>query len=259
METDEKPKIDKVEKAKKKIKIRKDVKILIISLVVIIAICIAAFITYDQYQELNEYEIKNYELYQYFAGIKHEYEGELTFKRNGEITELKYKDITIDVDSTPIYFKKVKNDLLLPTNMAILIPRLMTKNYKLPYFSRITIEENENDTNAFLVKDTDKVYLDKSFLYDGADLYVFLYETTVKIGKKTITLSPLSYINVVYEGEITYYDKQKDKYEIIETHTGDVIATIDSYKVNLSTDMILYEQSNKLLIKNVTNLKTYSE
>ena len=40
---------------------------------------------------------------------------------------------------------------------------------------------------------------------------------------------------------------------------GDVIATIDSYKVNLSTDMILYEQSNKLLIKNVTNLKTYSE
>lgn len=249
----------KVDKAKRKVKMRKDVKILIISLLVIIVICIATFITYKQYQDLNEYDIKNYELYQYFGGQKFEYTGELTLKRNGEITELKYQDIEIEVDSTPIYFSKVKNDMLLPTNMALLIPRLMTKNYKLPYFSRITIEETENDYNAFLVNEEDKTYLEKSFLYDGADLYVFLYETTIKIDNKTIVLSPLSYINVVYEGEINYYDKKNDKYVTIESSKDDVIATLDSYKINLSTDMILYETSNKLLIKNVTNLKTFSK
>ena len=49
----------KVDKAKRKVKMRKDVKILIISLLVIIVICIATFITYKQYQDLNEYDIFN--------------------------------------------------------------------------------------------------------------------------------------------------------------------------------------------------------
>jgi hypothetical protein len=249
----------KVDKAKRKVKIRKDVKVLIISLLVIIVICIATFVTYKQYQELNEFDIKNYELYQYFGGQKFEYTGELTLKRNGDITELKYRDIKIEVDSTPIYFSKIENDMLLPTNMALLIPRMMTKNYKLPYFSRITMEETETDSNAFLVNENDKTYLEKSFLYDGADLYVFLYETTIKIDNKTIKLSPLSYISVIYEGEINYYDKKNDKFVTIDTSKDDVIATLDSYKINLSTDMIMYETSNKLLIKNVDNLKTFTK
>lgn len=121
------------------------------------------------------------------------------------------------------------------------------------------MEETETDSNAFLVNENDKTYLEKSFLYDGADLYVFLYETTIKIDNKTIKLSPLSYISVIYEGEINYYDKKNDKFVTIDTSKDDVIATLDSYKINLSTDMIMYETSNKLLIKNVDNLKTFTK
>ena len=110
--------------ARKKIKLKKNSKILLISLIVILVVSIVGFIIYKHYENLNEVTIKDFELYQYFAGKKYEYTGELSLKRNGEITKLKYKDIEIDVDSTPIYFKNIDNEMLLPTNMGFYILRV---------------------------------------------------------------------------------------------------------------------------------------
>ena len=42
-------------------------------------------------------------------------------KRNGEITKLKYKDIEIDVDSTPIYFKNIDNESIIPSSSSTAI------------------------------------------------------------------------------------------------------------------------------------------
>lgn len=244
---------------KKKIKLKKNIKILIISILAVVAIIVASLVTYDRYEELNEYEVENYELYQYFAGKKFEYTGEIKLKRNGEITELKYKDITIEVDSTPIYFKEIDNQVLLPKNMAFYMPRLQNAAYRLPYFSRISVEKSDEYSSAFLQTKEKEIFLEESFLYDGGNLYVFLYETTVEIDGKKITLSPLSYITVSYQGEICYYDKDTDKYTIIEKHKKDVIATLGMYKINISTDMILYaNNNNKLLIKNSGNLPIYN-
>ena len=243
--------------ARKKIKLKKNSKILLISFIVILVVSIVGFVIYKHYANLNEVTIKDYELYQYFVGQKYEYTGELSLKRNGEITKLKYKDIEIDVDSTPIYFKNISNEMLLPTNMGFYILRVRNKNYKLPYFSRIYVEESQNDSSSFLMFNDEKIYLEKSILFDGENLYAFLYETTVIIEGEKIELSPLSYITVNYRDEISYYDKKNDKYIIIPTHEEDVIAVIDGFKVNLSTDSIMYEDNAKLLIKNVDNLQTY--
>ena len=253
--TKEEKKITK--KAKKNIKFKKNSKILFISLLVIVVVSIVGVVIYNHYKKLNEITIKDYELYQYFAGLKYEYTGELSLKRNGEITKLKYKDIEIDVDSTPIYFKNIDNEMLLPTNMGFYILRLTNKNYKLPYFSRIYVEEGQEDSSSFLIENEEKIYLEKSLLFDGENLYVFLYDTTVIIEGEEIKLAPLSYITVNYQDEISYYDKKNDKYVIIPSHTDDVIAIIDGYKVNLSTDSIMYDNNGKLLIKNVDNLKTF--
>lgn len=249
----------KEKKQKKKIKLKKNMKVLIISILALIAIIIAAFITYDRYEELNEYKVENYELYQYFAGIKFEYTGEIKLKRNGEITELKYKDIVIEVDSTPIYFKEIDNQVLLPKNMALYMPRKENSAYRLPYFSRISVEKGAQFTSAYWQTAEKEIFLEESFLYDGGNLYVLLYETDIEIDGKKITLSPLSYISVSYQGEIYYYDKAKDKYVTIDKHKNDVIATLGTYQINLSTDMILYaNNNNKLLIKNSGNLPVYS-
>lgn len=247
----------KYKKARKKIKLKKNSKILFISLIVILVVSIVGFIIYKHYEKLNEVSIEDYALYQYFAGQKYEYTGELSLKRNGEITKLKYKDVEIDVDSTPIYFTNVDNEMLLPTNMGFYILRLRNENYKLPYFSRIFVEETENDSNSYLITDEDKVYLEKSILFDGNNLYVFLCETSITIDGEVIELSPLSYISVNYQGEIYYYNKKNDEYKIIDSHNDDVIAVIDGFKVNLSTDSIMYENNAKLLIRNVDNLNSF--
>lgn len=249
----------KYNRAKNKIKLKKHSKIILISVFVIIIIVVVGLVVYKRYQELNKITIKDYELYQYFAGRKFEYTGELSLKRNGEITKLKYKDIEIDVDSTPIYFKNIDNEMLLPTNMGFYILRISNKSYKLPYFSRIYVDDSGEDASSFLKFNDEKVYLEKSFLFDGNNLYAFLYNTTITIDDKVIKLSPLSYIEVNYQDEIVYYDKKNDKYEIISDHEKDVIAEIDGYKINLSTDSIMYEKNAKLIIGDINELPTYSK
>ena len=246
-----------LKKSKAKEHKKKNERILIISIVVIVLVAIAGFIIYRHYKNLNKVTMEDYELYQYFAGQRFDYTGQLSLKRNGEITKLKYKDIEIEVDSTPIYFKNIDNEMLLPTNMGFYMPRVMNRNYKLPYFSRIAIEKNDTGTSAFLVFNDKKTYLEKSFLYDGENLYIFLYETKVKIDDKEIVFSPLSYIIVNYRQDIYYYNKESDEYGIIDAHTADVIATFEGYKINLSIDGIMYDQKSRLLIKNPGQLPTY--
>lgn len=247
----------KTKKIRKKLKMKKSVPILLFSLLAIVIMAVIFYVTYDRYDDLTELKIENYELYQYFGGVKFEYTGELSFKSNGELVNLKYKDIEIEVDSTPIYFMNVENEMIIPLTMGYYIPRLANKNYKLPGFTKIGV--NPEKYSAYLINDSGNVELETSFLYDGVDLYVFLFETEIMINGQKIVLSPLSYVQVVYGGDVIYYDKAKDKYtEILEVKT-DVVADMGLQKLNLSTDMIMYQNSNKLLIKNVKSAPTFSK
>ena len=214
---------------------------------------------YNYYKGLNKVTIENYEFYQYFSGIRYDYKGELTLKKNGEITKLKYTNTEIEVDSTPIYYKTIDNQIIIPQNMGLYMPRMANKNYKLPYFSVISIEETDTNTNAYVKYKNIKKFIEPAFLYDGSNLYVFLYNTKIKIDDEEILLSPLSYIIVNYQDEIFIYDKKTDTPRTIQSHVQDVVAEFEGYKVNLSTDMIMYDSNSKLLIKNVDLLKSYTD
>lgn len=247
----------KTKQIRKQLKMKKNVPILLFSLLAIVIMVVIFCVTYDRYDDLTELKIENYELYQYFGGIKFEYTGELSFKSNGELVNLKYKDIEIEVDSTPIYFSNVENEMIIPLTMGYYIPRLANKNYKLPGFTKIGV--NPEKYSAYLINDNGNVELETSFLYDGVDLYVFLFETEIVINGQKIVLSPLSYVSVVYGGDVIYYDKASDKYIEIPNVKTDVVANMGLQKLNLSTDMIMYENSNKLLIKNVKSAPTFSK
>ncbi len=247
----------KTKQIRKQLKMKKSIPILLFSLLAISIMMIIFFVTYDRYDELTELKIENYELYQYFGGIKFEYTGELSFKSTGEIVNLKYKDIEIEVDSTPIYFTNVDNEMIIPLTMGYYIPRLANKNYKLPGFTKIGV--TPETYSAYLINEDGNTELENSFLYDGMDLYVFLFETELIINGQKVVLSPLSYVSVVYGGDVIYYDKATDTYKEIPEVKSDVVASMGLQKLNLSTDMIMYSNSNKLLIKNVKSAPTFNK
>jgi hypothetical protein len=156
------------------------------------------------------------------------------------------------MEDAPIYFQKVSNEALVSKNMLLVFPRINNKNYKVPVFSKVTYESDSD--SAFYYIGKKKIFLEDSFLYDGNDLYLFLYKTTIQAGDKTYELSPLSFAIVNYHSQLELYDKENDKYEIIENSNYDVIATLGTHKINLSTDML---NDNRLLLKSVTDLPIY--
>ena len=70
-------------------------------------------------------------------------------------------------------------------------------------------------------------------------------------------LSPLSYIIVNYQNSVEMYNKEKDEYHLVDDIKKDVIANVGNTRINLSTDMILFEEGERLLIKNINKLNLY--
>lgn len=247
---------DKVLDTKKKIKNRKLFIIFLISLFVIICSLIGYFIIKKYYQNKNTISFNNYDVYQYFSNIKHKYNGILTYE-NGILTNVSDEGKKIDVSSAPIYFDSVDNECILPMTMGLFFINDKGKNYRVNYFSYLQTELSDNQEMAFISNDDKRVYVDNAFLYDGRDMYVFLYSTKIVIHGVEYELSPLSYVIVNYKDSVEIYDKKNDKYTIIDDVSEDVIGTMNNIQINLSTDMIMYENDNRLLIKNVNKLLKY--
>ena len=237
---------------------RENKKILFIGLISVICaiiLIVALFLVFGHLNKMNEYtHNEEYPLYQYFAGQKNTYTGKVTISKNKDITEIKNDDGVVGIEDAPIYFQKNDDEVLVSKNMLLVFPRINNKNYKIKLFTKLTYDKDSD--SSFYYNGKEKIFLEESFLYDGHDLYLFLYKTTVQVGEKTYELSPLSYAIVDYHDEVQIYDKEKDKYEIIENCDFDIIATLGEHKINLSTDMV---DNNRLLIKSIDNLPLYKK
>ena len=234
---------------------KKSLKIVLVSLIVVIVLVVAGFIIYGIYNKKTIYTFDKYKIYQYFSGIKQNYNGKLTIDSTGQIIKIDSEDKKINnISDTPIYFQEIDNEVFFAKNMGLVIPRQKTKNYRINYFTKVV----NNTPNSYIENNKKKIGLETFFIYDGSDLYLFPDETLIIIEDKEYTLSPLSYITVSYQGQIEIYDKKNDKYTTIDTHKKDVIAKYSDYNINLSTDMILYNDGDhKLLVKNIDNLPVY--
>lgn len=231
----------------------KFIKIALISIIVILVLFIASFFLFRYFRGLKEYTYnEEYPLYQYFAGGKNVYTGKVTLTMDDNITKIETDDGVEDIEDAPIYFQDVSNEVLLGKNMLLVIPRLVSKNYRINAFSKVVYEDDSK--NAYYNFGKEKIFLEESFLYDGANLYLFLSNVNVVIDEETYELSPLSYVIVNYKDQIEIYDKKLDKYTIIETHNKDVIATLGTHKINMSVDMV---NDNRLLLKSTENLPIY--
>ena len=200
------------------------IKILLVIILLFIILIVAFWL-----KTLNTEIIENHSFYQYFFGKKVEYDGNFKLTRKNDITELEIKDKQIQLDSTPIYYKDIENQVIF-TNMKL-----------------------ENETVYLKNKEQEKS-LQNSFLFDGNDLYFFLENTKIEVNGSLYELSPLSYAIVRYGEGIEIYNKQQDSYSIIETQE-DIYAKTADYTINMSIDSINYKDKDQLLIKKIEYLQ----
>ncbi|MBQ8131409.1 MAG: hypothetical protein IJ193_02870 [Bacilli bacterium] len=229
----------------KKVFSRSNLKWLALLIIIIILAILFSF-----QRDIDVVEIKNRSLYQYLTGIKVEYKGTIHINKNkDEITKLSFKDQVIELDTTPIYYKGEKR-VLFPKNMAVIYP-LRGIQYKINYYSEIY-----EDYTEFSIKDgsLDKRLFD-AIIYDGGDIYFLTEKSTVTFGDKKYELDPLSYVIVdTLNNTVSVYDYTNDKFDVLEEVRDQVIITNGKYKVNASLDLMYYNDTSKLFIKDVSKL-----
>lgn len=226
----------------------------IITVIAMLLFILLLFVIANMLKDLNTTTIEEHSFYQYFIGKKFNYDGGLKLTRKKDITELTFKDIQVDLDSTPVYYADIENKVLLPEDMAIVFPMQSGLMYKINHFSNVFFD---TDTVYLETKTGNDRALNNAFLYDGQDLYFFLENTTLKVGETQYEISPLSYVICQNKGNVEIYQKDKDIYTIVENNKEEVKAKNNNYEIDLIIDSIEQAGEQQLLIKNKSNLKNY--
>lgn len=221
-------------------------KIFILLILVLIIVMTSIYVL-----NLNTEIIENYNFYQYIAGRKIEYEGSLKMTNKEGVTELTCNNISIQLDSTPIYYRDIENQVIFPEDMIIVIPNENGQVYKINRFSNIYIKGNVPYIEFY-----DKIKeLTNAFIFDGGDLYFFISNATIEIDEETYEITPLSYVYAYNQNRVEIYNKQTDEYKIIETENQAIVTTED-YTINVSLDTIKYGEKEQLLLKKFEELQT---
>ncbi len=192
-------------------------------------------------------------MYQYFGEQRFDYTTKLTLNKDNSITKLLVDNKEVILSSDPFYYKDSRK-ILLPTDMSIIIPSSNLLQKQLPFFSILDGEK----IDTYVVKNNNKIFIDDAIIYDGNDLYIFPFTTTLKIDNENIELSPFSYVIVNYTNKTCfYYDYEKEYAKTFENVKEDVIATNNSYKLNLSIDSIDNNGKQRLLMKEIKYLDSF--
>lgn len=229
---------------------KKKYKILI-PIMVVFVLLITVYFLYREYKYDNYRNKQDTLVYQYFGGIKNEYTAIITYNLNDVIVSVEAKDKKIEFDSTPIYYKE-KNMVLFPNEMSIVFPLREGSQYKL--YKNSVYEKNDN---IHMIKNnTDKSEYSYFFLFDGKGLFFFPDEVTLKIdGREYAKLSSMSYVKIIGGYSMEYYDKEKEKAEVIEIEGKKITAENDKINVGLSERYTL-SFGRKILLVNPYNLNS---
>ena len=228
-------------------------KILIPIMVVLVLLVTVYFLyreyRYDTYR--NKEEVK---VYQYFGGVKHEYTAIVSYNLKKVMVNVEGKDENIKYDSTPVYYKD-KDKVIFPNEMSIVFPIMDASQYRLVKYS--TYEEI--DKQKMITSGRDNGVYNNFFIFDSEGLYFFPEEVTLKIdGKDYTKLSANSYAEVVGGYTLTYYDKEKDKSEVIEIDGKEVTVVNDYMDLSL-TSRYFKVYNKKILLVPAYNLNSLFE
>ena len=119
--------IEKIKKNKKTLGITLAGILLIILIIVVISIFFAK-------KDLNEYKIKNENIYMYFGEEKFEFNSDVVLDNDNNVTSLKSNNKKLELYSEPVYIKN-KKKVIFPKNMNVVFPKSSFKQYKVNYYN----------------------------------------------------------------------------------------------------------------------------
>lgn len=226
---------------------------ILIPIMVLFVLLITVFYLYKEYKYDNYRNKEEVSVYQYFGGIRNDYTAIITYNLKKLIVDIEAKDKKIQYDSTPIYYTNL-DKVIFPKEMSIIFPLKDGSQYRLYKYASYGID---NDVYK-ITNGNESMSFNHFFLFDGKGLYFFSDEVVLMIDdKEYVKLSPNSYVEVIGGYTITYYDKEKNKSEMLEVEGKKVKI------VNDNLDLSLNERSfnlfgKKILLIPSDNLKELS-
>lgn len=156
------------------------------------------------------------------------------------------KDVEEEVSSLPIYYEGTTK-MLLPENMVYFVPRENCAKYRFNYCSELDIPNGSG--NIILKNSNDETILDKGFVFDGTDIYIFLEDMKVELNNVEYSISAGSYVEANYYELIQIYDRRTGQF-VMENTSGDVIAMAANgdYSISLIGDSVTLNDGTKFLL-----------
>lgn len=173
----------------------------------------------------------------------------LMIEEEDGVEEVYLKNEKKMLSTLPIYQGK-EISVLLPVSYAV-VNYEQGKLEKLNRFSTL----NKKDNKYLATNGKKETLLNKHFLFDGMDTYLFLEEVIISFGDTSYKISPLSYVRIVQGEEIQIYDAQNDEYIQESIANMEVQVTLDEQAIlRLDTDVLQVKEKQILLYSTPTNL-----
>ncbi len=234
----------------KKKSFKKYIKKILLFLLIIVLLLSVILIIKKVTKKITTYEIKNTAMYQYFGEQRFDYNTNLTINKDKEITKLLINNKEVVLSSDPFYYSKEKK-MLFPNDMSIIIPSSNLLQKKIPFYTIL----DGTKIGTYLRNAKNEYFIDDAIIFDGNDLYIFPFETTLIVDNNKYELSRFSYVIVNYNNKTCFfYDYEKEITKTIEDLKNDVYTTNGNYKANLSIDSIENNGKQRLLMKEIRYL-----
>lgn len=200
--------------------------------IVLVVVLVFMFINKD-----NQYTFEGSTV-QYYAGQKYLVEdgAYLTRVLDGD---QQFTDSTGTREITSLaYYQEDDNKFIIPVDMVYYDPRNGIFA-RIDAFTEITV----SSTGIFAVNGNKECELNRGFLYDGEDYYIFLEDMTVEFNGYKIDITPMSYIEAIFQFQVTTFNYESKEF-MMEVPSTEVVATASSgdYTVSVLSDM--YEDFN---------------
>lgn len=221
----------------------------LIPIMVIVALLVTIFFLYREYKYDNTRNKNEIPVFQYFSGVRVDYDAIVTYNLKNSIVDIEAKNKTIDNNNVPIYYEDMSN-IIFPVEMTIIFPLRNGSQFKLYKYASYY---NEDGTH-FIKNNTDIGNYSDFFLYDGKSVFFFPQETTLKIdGKELIKLGKMSYVSLVGGYTLIYYDTETETSKVMEID-GEIVTVVgENIDVNV-TEKYFYSFSSRILLHGPNNL-----
>lgn len=227
---------------------KKNYKILI-PIMVMIVLFVTIFFLYREYQYDNTRNKVETPVFQYFSGVRVDYDAVVTYNLKDSIVSIESKDRIIENNTVPIYYKDLSN-IVFPVEMTIIFPLRNGSQFKLYKYATYYNQDGVH----FIKNNTEIGNYSDFFLYDGKGVFFFPGKTTLKINNKDyVELGEMSYVNIVGGYTLIYYDVATDTAGVVELD-GDMVTVVgENLNVNIS-ERYFYSFSSKILLHSPNNL-----